>query len=165
MSLGPLGKLDMALASRGPLPLSPGYTKQVIVIRTDLRNLEGQKVRSGKIASQVAHASMAFLIRRLESKTKLGFIVNAIKLGFYLMKSECTRNWMMSNYTKITLAIDSQVEFEKLYAKAKQAGLEVNMITDLGRTEFGGIPTNTCLCIGPCYASDIEPITKGLKLY
>ena len=47
---------------------------------------------------------------------------------------------------------------------ASQQGLEVHMITDTGKTEFHGVPTNTCLAIGPDEASKIDAITGGLKL-
>lgn len=36
--------------------------KQVLVWRADLRNAQGNKVRSGKMAAQLAHASMAVLL-------------------------------------------------------------------------------------------------------
>ena len=44
--------------------------KQVIVVRTDLRNTEGQKVRTGKLFAQVSHASMAFLTNRIKEKNR-----------------------------------------------------------------------------------------------
>ena len=45
------------------------------------------------------------------------------------------------------------------------AGLTVSLITDAGATEFGGVPTNTCLAIGPHQAEKIDKITSHLKLY
>lgn len=52
----------------------------------------------------------------------------------------------------------------EIFHAAEVAGLVVNLITDNGTTEFGGIPTKTCLAIGPDYKERIDPITKHLKL-
>lgn len=135
------------------------HTKQVIVIRKDL------KMRRGKEIAQASHASMAFLTRRLQSKTKIGFLLNALRLGWFLIVNEHARAWMMNSYTKIALKTDSELEFQKLYGNARAAGLEVHLITDSGKTEFHGIPTETCFCIGPNYAYEIDAITRGLEPY
>lgn len=52
-----------------------------------------------------------------------------------------------------------------IYSKAKEKDLEVRLITDSGITEFGGVPTRTCLAIGPDWSELIDPITSHLKLY
>jgi len=41
----------------------------------------------------------------------------------------------------------------------------VHLITDGGLTEFGGVPTRTCLGIGPDYDDRIDPVTGDLELY
>lgn len=41
----------------------------------------------------------------------------------------------------------------------------VFFITDVGRTEFNGVPTITALAIGPNKSEDIDKITGHLKLY
>jgi PTH2 family peptidyl-tRNA hydrolase len=41
----------------------------------------------------------------------------------------------------------------------------VEVITDSGRTEFCGVPTRTCLALGPDLASKIDAITGTLELY
>jgi PTH2 family peptidyl-tRNA hydrolase len=51
----------------------------------------------------------------------------------------------------------------EIYNKAKEAGLEVHIITDSGRTEFKE-PTKTCLAIGPDLSEKIDTITGHLKL-
>ena len=38
------------------------------------------------------------------------------------------------------------------------------MIVDAGLTEFNGVPTKTCIAIGPANPDDIDEITKHLKL-
>jgi PTH2 family peptidyl-tRNA hydrolase len=117
-------------------------TKQVIVIRKDL------KMRKGKAIAQGAHASIAFLSRRLETR---------------LMDAE--RQWIESGFTKICLYVNSEQELLEVDARARVAGLECHLVTDSGLTEFKGVPTRTCLAIGPDYAEKIDPVTGGLPLY
>jgi PTH2 family peptidyl-tRNA hydrolase len=116
--------------------------KQVIIIRKDL------KMRRGKEISQGAHSAMAFLIENGGKPFDLE-----------------TKNWLQDGQTKITLQINSEKELEELHAEAKEMGLRSHLITDAGRTEFDGVPTKTCLAIGPNRASDIDEITGNLKLY
>ena len=52
----------------------------------------------------------------------------------------------------------------QIHDKALEAGLEVHLITDSGRTEFHGQPTRTCLAIGPDEADKIDAITGHLQL-
>jgi len=42
--------------------------KQVIVMRADLRNKQGQKIHTGKLIAQACHAAMAFLTKRGKHK-------------------------------------------------------------------------------------------------
>lgn len=51
-----------------------------------------------------------------------------------------------------------------IHDKAVEAGLEVHLITDSGKTEFHGEPTRTCLVIGPDDAERIDAITGKLQL-
>jgi len=118
--------------------------KQVILIRKDL------KMRRGKEIAQGSHASMAFLLRNY-----VGESANKINLT----------EWLNGGQTKICLQIHSEEELLVLHNKALESDLEANYITDAGRTEFNGIPTKTCLAIGPNKSEDIDKITKHLKLY
>ncbi len=51
-----------------------------------------------------------------------------------------------------------------IHDKAFAMGLEVHLITDSGRTEFQGLPTRTCLAIGPEDATKINQVTGHLQL-
>lgn len=128
--------------------------KQVIVIRKDL------KMRRGKEIAQGAHASIAFITRRIRSGP-MWYDGAEIDGGL----SEAEDKWLKSSFTKICLVVDSEQELRDLCDKASDAGLECNLITDAGKTEFDGVPTVTCLAIGPDYSSKIDPFTKHLKLY
>ena len=46
-----------------------------------------------------------------------------------------------------------------VYDKAVGAGVLVQLITDRGLTEFGGVPTRTCLAVGPDYDDRVDPVT------
>lgn len=141
--------------------------KQVIVIRKDL------KMRRGKEIAQGSHASMKFLTRRLQEPRGL---LSTILQGMRRFISKETRvftseftltelEWVKGRFAKVCLRVDSEEELLDLYAKAKSSGLVVELVTDAGKTEFHGIPTNTCIAVGPDRASKIDKITGHLKLY
>ena len=128
-------------------------TKQVIVIRRDL------KMRRGKEIAQGAHASMAWLRQRvMPHLTSAG---RADQVQF----SAAERSWLELSMRKVTVKVGSEQELLGVYDKALAAGLVVHMITDRGLTEFGGIPTRTCLAVGPDYDDLIDPVTGDLELY
>lgn len=130
--------------------------KQVIVIRKDL------KMRRGKEIAQGSHASMAFLSRRLYDP------VNGPPWKSLNMKASFTQvelDWLDGKFTKVCLQVDSEEALQAVYEKARAAGLEVHGVTDAGATEFHGVPTKTCLAIGPDEAEKIDAVTGDLKLY
>jgi len=129
-------------------------TKQVIVMRTDLN------MRKGKMIAQGAHASMAFLLNGLQYDipSKKEYVTAEINLRKNVIE------WAEHGQTKICVRVDSEKELLEIYKAADIAGLEVHIITDSGRTEFGGVPTRTCLAIGPNKSEEIDKITGHLKL-
>jgi PTH2 family peptidyl-tRNA hydrolase len=130
--------------------------KQVIVMRKDL------KCRRGKEIAQGSHASMKFLVDRLKNNWFYLFV--PIFLIFRFSKAE--REWLFNgSFRKICLIVDSEGELMHIHNRAKEFGLTSKLITDSGKTEFKGIPTNTCLAIGPDYSELIDKVTGDLKLY
>lgn len=129
--------------------------KQVIVIRKDL------KMRRGKEISQGAHASMAWLTKRL-TLDKIDWVENWFVDGGF---TEEEQQWVKGSFAKVCLQVNSEAELLQIYETAKEAGLEAHYITDSGATEFHGVPTVTCLAIGPDLADKIDLITQHLKLY
>jgi PTH2 family peptidyl-tRNA hydrolase len=129
--------------------------KQVIVIRKDLN------MRKGKYISQACHSCLKIFLDSCEktmissSETKLEFIYN---------KENVWGLWLDGLYTKIIVGCDSEEELIDIYQQAKYKGLPCVLITDVGLTEFNGVPTKTCVAIGPAKPEDINPITKHLKL-
>ena len=122
--------------------------KQVICMRHDL------KMRRGKQIAQGAHASMSFICRRLQEGA-------SVSLNDF---SDVERAWLTGAFAKVCCRVDSEDELMKIHDEAIAAGLEVHLITDSGKTEFHGVPTRTCLAIGPDDAEKIDEITGHLQL-
>lgn len=118
-------------------------SKQVIIIRKDL------KMRRGKEIAQGAHASMAFLEEVLLSEQQL--------------TSE-EKEWLAGPHAKIVCQVNSKEELWHIHDLASQKGLTSYLITDYGLTEFDG-PQDTCVAIGPHYSHKFKEITDQLKLY
>lgn len=123
--------------------------KQVIAVRKDLQ------MRKGKLAAQVAHASMKFLLENNmgEDLTHLNVELNPVEI-----------EWLNTGHAKIVVSVDSEDELRDLIFLAKIKNIEVNEIIDQGRTEFHGVPTLTCAAIGPERSEIIDEVTKHLKL-
>jgi PTH2 family peptidyl-tRNA hydrolase len=129
-------------------------TKQVIVIRKDLH------MRRGKEIAQGSHASMSFLTRRLAAAER-----NPADNSHVVVLRPIEALWLDGSFAKVCLQVPGEKELLDVYQRAQEAGLEVHLITDSGRTEFGGVPTRTCLAIGPDDADAIDQVTGDLKLY
>lgn len=72
--------------------------------------------------------------------------------------------WLNTGHKKIVVSVDSLNDLLLIYDQAKKANLNVSIITDSGFTEFHGVPTQTCIAIGPNFDNEIDIITKDLKL-
>lgn len=106
-------------------------------------------MRKGKMVAQGAHASIAFLSKKVRKGEKL---------------NKAEKEWIDNSFTKICVYVNSEEELDAIVEKAQQAGINVDLIIDAGRTEFHGVPTKTCAGIGPAEDSEIDKITGGLKL-
>lgn len=73
--------------------------------------------------------------------------------------------WKEGSFTKICVYVNSEEELLEVYNKACEANLPAELITDSGLTEFNGVPTLTCLAVGPASKESLEPITGHLPLY
>ncbi len=113
--------------------------KQAIVVRNDL------KMGKGKVAAQVAHASLA-AAEAAQSK-----------------KPKWYEGWKAEGQAKIVLKVDTEGELDDLFQKAKSAGLPATLIQDRGLTQVEA-GTVTCLGIGPGPNAEVDSITGKLKL-
>jgi peptidyl-tRNA hydrolase, PTH2 family len=101
-------------------------------------------MRCGKMCSQAAHASLKLTLAHIHDKR--------------------VKEWLDSAFTKITVRVESEEELEDIYHKAVISGLLVSRIIDSGFTEFNGVPTFTCIAIGPDTAENLQAVTGDLKL-
>ena len=139
----------------------PAPIKQVIVMRTDTN----PPMRKGKMIAQGAHASMAFMTRRIQKiRDSVGECIYHGDIWEFLGLTREMREWVEGRFTKVCVRVDTEEELLKIYKEAVEAGLETHLITDSGQTEFGGQPTNTCLAIGPNQADVIDRVTGHLRL-
>lgn len=130
-------------------------TKQVIVMRKDLN------MRKGKMCAQAAHASLGVFTHMMDCQPSSHTTVD---YQFTADLEGAIHSWLCGSFKKITVGVDSEVELLELYTKAKLEKLPCILITDSGLTEFAGVPTNTCIAIGPAEDWEIDAITGGLKL-
>lgn len=112
--------------------------KQVLVLRKDLN------MRKGKMIAQGAHASLKVVMDNLNDPN--------------------VKYWMDNAFTKIAVSVNSEEELLDLYKKAQDANIISCVIVDNGLTEFNGIPTTTCIAVGPAPNEIIDSITGNLKL-
>lgn len=135
-------------------------SKQVIVIRKDL------KMRKGKMISQGAHASLGALLKLAKREIIFHDIVGCVGHKYTITARHNTplHEWLEGIFTKIVVGCDSEEELLELYEKAKEENLTAALIQDAGKTEFHGEKTYTALAIGPDYSTNIDKITGHLKL-
>ncbi|MBV9125666.1 MAG: aminoacyl-tRNA hydrolase [Planctomycetes bacterium] len=138
--------------------MSEREAKQVIVVRRDL------KMRRGKEIAQGSHASVgAVLLIQRDAEVHHDSSGRAGTYGKEV--HEAAEEWLHGQFSKICVRVDSEQELMEIFAAAQKARLPVKLITDSGRTEFHGVPTRTCLAIGPAWGEDIDKITGHLQLY
>jgi peptidyl-tRNA hydrolase len=109
--------------------------KQVIVVNNTL------KLPKGKLAAQVAHASVA---------------------AFIAADEQFKQAWIKIGMPKVVLKSDSEELLIKLLTQAEEQGIPVCLIEDAGKTV---IPegTFTCLGLGPAPESELDKLTGELN--
>lgn len=156
--------------------MSNRYSKQILVWRADLRNVQGHKVRTGKMVAQLAHASMAAILNAGKYHDNCWgddfgrseyFLLPLAELnedGVDSLSCSALIDWLQGSFTKICVYVNSEEELLAVYESAKKAGIMTALIQDSGKTEFGGVPTHTAVAIGPAWSDELEPITGHLPL-
>jgi PTH2 family peptidyl-tRNA hydrolase len=133
-------------------------TKMVLVLRSDLKDTKGQKIRTGKIGTQAGHAASDWLLALLTG----GKVNQDGEITVRLTDEE--KEWIEDGmHRKVCVKVPDENTLMELYQKAKDAGLTVHLVTDAGLTQFGE-PTRTALGIGPHYDDKIDPLTGHLEL-
>lgn len=142
--------------------------KQVILIRKDLQ------MPPGKLGAQVAHASLACILQMGKWSERIQFddtshqVTDGHAFEINLKAEgpdEAVHDWMTKSFPKITLEVKNEAQLKRYYDEAVTAGLPASWIVDAGRTVFNGVPTPTCVGIGPASREQIDAITKRLRVY
>ena len=111
-------------------------SKQIIVVNESL------DLPRGKLAAQVAHASLAA----------------------FLAASEAAQSaWLADGMAKVVLACGTETEVLALHRQAAEAGLPAEVVEDAGRTVVAP-GTVTCVGIGPAEEAAIDAVTGSLPL-
>lgn len=134
--------------------------KQMLIWRNDVRTAGGQKVRTGKIAAQLAHASLAAVLNLMNVSSTGMKVTRTLEVK----TDSAISKWLSGPFAKVCVSVDSEEQLLEVYQQAVDKGLPCVLITDAGRTEFNGVPTKTAVAIGPAFPEDVDPITCGLKL-
>lgn len=141
--------------------MSEQRPKQVIVVRKDLN------MRKGKMAAQVAHASLKAVMdaawRSTAGPDAMTKMPTLSLYGFPI--GSPIQEWLDGDsFTKICVSVESEKDLDLLLANAQIAKIPCALIIDSGCTEFKGVPTKTCVAIGPDLPERIDPITGKLPL-
>jgi len=129
--------------------------KMVIIVRKDLH------MRAGKIAAQVAHASMKILLDRL-SITQMD--QDTVQLNMELSTDNPLYPWITGQFTKVVLYVNTLDEMERIERTAQELDIFTAKIIDVGKTEFHNVPTPTCVALGPDESDILEKLTGDLQL-
>lgn len=144
--------------------------KQVILLRRDLRNTEGHKIRTGKLVAQGAHAAMMWVSKRLQTiwQQERDRPEDATYDGDDTCRGWFSGDelaWIEGSFAKVVLGVDGEAELKALVDKALALGVRAEVVTDNGTTEFGGVPTVTCAALGPATDEALDVITGHLRPY
>jgi PTH2 family peptidyl-tRNA hydrolase len=110
--------------------------KQAIIVRKDL------KLGAGKLAAQVAHASVGAMRKAGKSAAE---------------------EWESEGSKKVVLKVEGVSQLIELQRKAWAKKLPMFLVRDAGLTQVEA-GTVTCLGIGPAEEERIDELTAGLKL-
>lgn len=163
---------EAVMAEAAKIIRNERYLKQVIVVRKDL------SMPTGKLAAIVAHASMSFLVGRLQNQPHLrvsrereGDKENLAAAWF----SDDEWQWLTEpdpglesvgqlSFAKIVCAVDSEDALRAVYDAALDAGLVAHTVFDSGYSH-NKLGDFAAVAIGPAWPEQLHPITGGLKVY
>lgn len=132
--------------------------KQLIIARKDLN------MSPGKLAAQVSHASIAFLLEKILWGSKE--VVRERDGIMYHMDTDLFHDWITGAETKVVCRAKNKDDLLRAVEAAKELGMEEYkdyfLIYDACRTELEKeSPEGTLTCIGfrPMEAEEIEEIS------
>ena len=117
--------------------------KMVLCVRSDL------KMGKGKMCAQCCHAAVC--------------CYNRVAHGKNDQHKTWLSKWDNEAYAKIALKVDSEKELLSIQSEAISNELPTFLIVDAGRTQIEA-GSKTVVAIGPAPGSQIDKVTKHLKL-
>lgn len=117
-------------------------------------------MRKGKMIAQGSHASLGSLLKMAKREESAA----GVKIEFNFPADSVLDKWLNGIFTKVCVYVESEQDLDEIKAKCEAAGIPNSLILDAGLTEFHGVPTKTCLGIGPWWSSEIDKITGSLPL-
>ena len=139
--------------------------KQIIIVRKDLN------MSHGKMAAQVAHASMSFLSWFIRDNVDEDGHIDA------WFDKDILNYWLNGIFTKVVLQAKNKGQLEKAVAMAKEIGLVENFdyflirdncLTELEPEEideYGVGRTLTCIGFRPMDSEVIDKVAKKFHTY
>jgi peptidyl-tRNA hydrolase len=128
-----------------------------IVSREALKAMNGNR---GKLAAQAGHA---FLHAWWDSAERFSTERYMDALFGYVTEGPHISYKASGMAKKVTLVVDTTDELKALY-EAYRPTCGVSLVVDAGLTCFAGVPTTTCLGIGPIRDEDVGEDLKCLKV-
>lgn len=114
--------------------------KQAIIVRKDL------KLSRGELASQVAQASLKFIIENNEAERGGQLLVN-------LSSDETT--WLTGSFTQDVVGVTTKDQMDDIMFRAELLGMEVYSVSHGQET--------SCIALGPDDPDSISRLIHGLK--
>ena len=118
----------------------------------------------GKIAAQVAHASLGVILPYIGHVTKCDDEKWRINHGVIDVNVSCLHVWLNAAFTKVCVKVSSLEELEEYEEKLTWNDIPTKKIVDSGKTIFNGVPTVTCLGVLPYYNHILDEICGDLSL-
>lgn len=137
--------------------------KQVLVMRKDLK-------MKGKAIAQGSHGSLGVFLKMMNDGKSLKESTPEIKNGKYTLSLDIEvgspiDEWLRGIHRKIAVSVNSEDELMEVYQKALDKGIPAHLVIDSGLTRFNGVPTKTCVALGPCDDDQFQGLTDHLSLY
>jgi len=129
-----------------------------IVSREALKAMNGNR---GKLAAQAGHA---YLHAYWDAENYLDRPVTEVSMAEWSARKDLLVAYRTGGKaTKVCLVVETTEQLRELEA-AYRPVCGVSLVTDAGLTCFDGVPTVTCLGIGPIRDEDVGDDLKALKV-
>lgn len=132
--------------------------KQVILVREDLN------MSAGKVAAQVAHGAMIFLLEAIRKSIQLrpvdiDYFFTDNEWEWMYSEKDMNEDWNYGGIKKIVLCVPDLDTLINYHDKAGSMGLKTHSVFD------ETLRCTTVLAIGPDDEDKIDSLTRGLPLY